>query len=181
MFWGLVGIIIIFVYVLFERYTLENMRNEVLHDYEVFASFWHFRREKIEDLLQVIDRKKIQEKEQYDLVGMLLKRCTRDPEDKGFCIGSECTLGMFVHALIINCNAYPILRDNKEYQMITNQLKKMHADEKELAKRYNGSVERYNVQIDHLPSSFVAYIFHYEEFYTYAYDEEDEDRIKAVF
>lgn len=180
MFWGLVGIIIIFVYVFYERYTLENMRNEVMHDYEVFASFWHFRREKVEELLKVIDRSLIQEKDQYDLTQMILKRCTRDLDDKGFCIGSECALGMFVHALIINCNAYPLIRDNAEYQKISNQLKKMHEDERELAKRYNRSAERYNDSLTHLPSSFVASVFHFEEFYTYAYDDE-EDLVKAAF
>lgn len=181
MFWGLVGIIIIFVYVLYERYTLENMRNEVLHEYAVFASFWQFRREMAKELLNVIDRGYIQEKEEYDLTEMVLKRCTRDPEDKGFCIGSECTLGIFLRALILHCDAYPLIRENTKYQTISKELKKTNEQEKELAKRYNASAERYNEKLEHLPSGFVAHAFHYEEYYTYAYDEDAEDQIQAAF
>jgi len=70
--------------------------------------------------------------------------------------------------------AYPDLKANQNFMNLSEQLEEVEEDIANARKYYNGTVKRYNISVQTVPSNIIAGIFHFEKMSMYEVEDVSE-------
>ncbi len=77
--------------------------------------------------------------------------------------------------------AYPELKADTHFLALQNQLKEIEADLAQARKYYNGTIKKYNMQIQMFPGNIVANCMKLEKRAFFAADESEKQNVKVQF
>lgn len=81
------------------------------------------------------------------------------PDEK---IESGVAISRIIPNIMALSESYPDLKANQNFLNLSNQLQMVEEDIANSRKYYNGSVKRYNMSVQTVPSNIIASMFHFE-------------------
>lgn len=173
-------IVCIIILLFFMRNRFYRQAFHIDHAYGEMRAVFSKRRKHMKDLLDFVSNFPIQEKDQVNIMYMMLERAVRssDPE---FIVGTECGMTILMNGLVIEMDSYPMISENEQFRIKKNAYNRIEEEAIVKIKKYNNEAEIFNHMVNSFPTNFVAELYKIGLQPIYALEEEEEENIKIAF
>ena len=157
---GVVVVILIYAFSLYN--SLIKLNNKVKEAFSTMDVYLKKRWDLIPNVVETVKGYAKHEKETLQEVTALRNNSYENmSEEEKFQTNAQLSSG--VHKILALAEAYPDLKANENFKDLSDQLTKVEDDIANSRKYYNGTVKRYNMSVQTIPTNIIAGMFHFEK------------------
>ena len=155
-------IVLIAIYVLVQYNSFVKLNNRVSEAFSTMDVYLKKRWDLIPNIVETV--KGYAKHESETLIAVIEKRGSNyDSMTEEQKIESGAAISSVIPNIMALAESYPDLKANQNFMNLSNQLEAVEEDIANSRKYYNGTVKRYNMSVQTIPTNIIAGMFHFEK------------------
>ena len=153
-------LLIVYIFVLYNSFV--SLNNKVKEAFATMDVYLKKRFDLIPNLVETV--KGYAKHESETLIAVIEKRGSNyDSMTEEQKIESGAAISSVIPNIMALAESYPDLKANQNFMNLSNQLEAVEEDIANSRKYYNGTVKRYNMSVQTIPTNIIAGMFHFEK------------------